>query len=336
VINGQPFVLNQTTTFSVSGTDANGCSNSDQITVTINQAPNVSLGNDILVCQNEVPVTLFYNVNQAISIASWSTGETSQSIQVNGAGLFSITVSDVNNCSDTDTVLVTLFSLPGADLGANQSICSNDLPATLSVQSTGNQLVYIWSTSQTTQQIQVSQAGLYSVSVTDVNGCESSDEVQIQVLSSPNVNAGNDITVCEYDFPVTLNATGNGAEVEWSNGALTPFTSVTSPGTYSVTTTAQNGCQATDSIVVTSDPCVGIEENVIEFSIFPNPTLDVVLIKMNDNSIENFELLNSTGQTVLKGMLNNQPIFVGDLANGAYIVRIFNSEKEFFGRIVKQ
>ena len=57
---------------------------------------------------------------------------------------------------------------------------------------------------------------------------------------------------------------------------------------------------------------------------------------MNDNSIENFELLNSTGQTVLKGMLNNQPIFVGDLANGAYIVRIFNSEKEFFGRIVKQ
>jgi hypothetical protein len=336
VINGQPFVLNQTTTFSVSGTDANGCSNSDQITVTINQAPNVSLGNDILVCQNEVPVTLFYNVNQAISIASWSTGETSQSIQVNGAGLFSITVSDVNNCSDTDTVLVTLFSLPGADLGANQSICSNDLPATLSVQSTGNQLVYIWSTSQTTQQIQVSQAGLYSVSVTDVNGCESSDEVQIQVLSSPNVNAGNDITVCEYDFPVTLNATGNGAEVEWSNGALTPFTSVTSPGTYSVTTTAQNGCQATDSIVVTSDPCVGIEENVIEFSIFPNPTLDVVLIKMNDNSFENFELLNSTGQTVLKGMLNNQPIFVGDLANGAYIVRIFNSEKEFFGRIVKQ
>jgi len=336
VIDGQPFVLNQTSTFSVSGTDANGCTNTDQITVSIYQAPNVSLGNDIQVCQNEVPVTLFYNVNQAISTASWNSGETSQSIQVNSSGLFSITVSDVNNCSDTDTVLVTLFSLPGADLGTNQTICSNDLPAILSVQSTGNQMSYLWSTGQTTQQIQVSQAGLYSVSVTDVNGCESSDEVQIQVLSSPNVNAGNDITVCDYDFPYTLNATGNGAEVEWSNGAVTPLTSVTSPGTYSVTTTAQNGCQATDSIVVTSDPCVGIEENVIEFSIFPNPTLDEVLIKMNDNSYGNFELLNSTGQTVLKGMLNNQPIFVGDLANGAYIVRIFNSEKEFFGRIVKQ
>jgi hypothetical protein len=160
--------------------------------------------------------------------------------------------------------------------------------------------------------------------------------VQVQVLTAPNVNAGNDITVCEYDFPVTLNATGNGAEVEWSNGASTPFTSVTSPGIYSVTTTAPNGCQATDSVEVTSDPCVGIEENVIEFSIFPNPTLDVVLIKTNDFSITNFEILNSTSQIVLTGMLNNQPIFVGDLAKGAYIIRIFNSDKELFKRIVKQ
>jgi hypothetical protein len=336
VIDGQSFVLNQTSTFSVSGTDANGCTNTDQITVTIYQAPTVSLGNDIQVCQNEVPVTLFYNVNQAISTASWNTGETSQSIQVNSPGSYIITVSDVNNCLDIDTVSVTLFSLPGADLGSNQSICSNDLPATLSVQSTGNQLSYLWSTGQTTQQIQVSQAGSYTVTVINANNCESTDTVQVQVLTAPNVNAGNDITVCEYDFPVTLNATGNGAEVEWSNGATTPFTSVNTSGTYSVTTTAQNGCQATDSVIVTVESCVGIEENKIEFSIFPNPTFDLLTVKLNDNSISNFEILNSTGQIVLNGLLNNQVIFVGDLANGAYIIRIYNSEKEFFERIIKQ
>jgi hypothetical protein len=237
---------------------------------------------------------------------------------------------------DIDTVSVTLFSLPGADLGSNQSICSNDLPATLSVQSTGNQLSYLWSTGQTTQQIQVSQAGSYTVTVINANNCESTDTVQVQVLTAPNVNAGNDITVCEYDFPVTLNATGNGAEVEWSNGATTPFTSVNTAGTYSVTTTAQNGCQATDSVIVTVESCVGIEENKIEFSIFPNPTFDLLTVKLNDNSISNFEILNSTGQIVLNGLLNNQVIFVGDLANGAYIIRIYNSEKEFFERIIKQ
>jgi hypothetical protein len=235
-----------------------------------------------------------------------------------------------------DTISVTLNELPGANLGTDQSICSNNLPLSLNADATGNQLSFLWSTGQTTQQIQVSQAGSYTVTVINANNCESTDEVQVQVLTAPNVNAGNDITVCENDFPITLNATGNGAEVEWSNGAATPFTTVTVGGTYFVTTTAQNGCQASDTVEVTSDPCVGIEENVIEFSIFPNPTLDVVFIKTNDSNIENFEILNSTGQTVLKGLLNNQPIFVGDLANGAYIIRIYNSEKELFKRIVKQ
>jgi hypothetical protein len=336
VIDGQSFLLNQTTTFTVTGVNANGCSNSDQITVSVNQTPLVNAGNDITICQNEAPVTLFYNVNQAISAASWNTGETTQSIQVDSASSYIITVTNINNCSSSDTVTVTINPITLIDIENNQVVCSNNLPLSLNADATGNQLSFLWSTGQTTQQINVEETGIYSVIVINEFNCESTSEVSLQVIPAPNVNAGNDITVCEYDFPVTLNATGNGAEVEWSNGALTPFTSVTSPGTYSVTTTAQNGCQATDSILVTSDPCVGIEENVIEFSIFPNPTLDVVLIKMNDNSIENFELLNSTGQTVLKGMLNNQPIFVGDLANGAYIVRIFNSEKEFFGRIVKQ
>ena len=336
VIDGQSFLLNQTTTFTVTGVNANGCSNSDQITVSVNQTPLVNAGNDITICENESPVTLFYNVNQAISAASWNTGETTQSIQVDSASSYIITVTNINNCTSSDTITVTINPITLIDIENNQVVCSNNLPLSLNADATGNQLSFLWSTGQTTQQINVEETGIYSVIVINEFNCESTSEVSLQVIPAPNVNAGNDITVCEYDFPVTLNATGNGAEVEWSNGALTPFTSVTSPGTYSVTTTAQNGCQATDSILVTSDPCVGIEENVIEFSIFPNPTLDVVLIKMNDNSIENFELLNSTGQTVLKGMLNNQPIFVGDLANGAYIVRIFNSEKEFFGRIVKQ
>jgi hypothetical protein len=336
VIDSQAFLLPQTTTFTVNGIDANGCSNSDQITVHVSSAPTVTLGNDIEVCENEAPVQISASTNQGGLVYSWNTGDNTSAISTSTSGEYYVTVSDANGCSDMDTISVTLNELPGANLGTDQSICSNDLPTTLAVQSTGNQLSYLWSTGQTTQQIQVSQAGSYTVTVINANNCESTDEVQVQVLTAPNVNAGNDITVCENDFPVTLNATGNGAEVEWSNGAATPFTTVTVGGTYFVTTTAQNGCQASDTVEVTSDPCVGIEENVIEFSIFPNPTLDVVFIKTNDSNIENFEILNSTGQTVLKGLLNNQPIFVGDLANGAYIIRIYNSEKELFKRIVKQ
>ncbi|MBM3186611.1 MAG: T9SS type A sorting domain-containing protein, partial [Bacteroidetes bacterium] len=336
VINGQSFLLAQTTTFTVSGADANGCSNSDQVTVTISNAPQVSLGNDIQICENEAPIQVNSTTNSGGLTYLWNTGDNTSSISTSISGVYYVEVTDANGCSDSDSVTITVYELPGANLGNDQSVCSNELPATLTVQSTGNQLSYLWSTGQTTQQIQVSQAGTYSVTVINSNGCESADAIQVQVLTAPNVNAGNDITVCEYDFPVTLNATGNGATVLWSNGAATPFTSVTTGGTYSVTTTSQNGCQATDSVVVTSDPCLGIAENNIAVSIYPNPTNGIISIEINDNGIYYFELLNSTGQRELDGLLNDQKINLGNLANGAYIIRLFNSEKEFFGRIVKQ
>jgi hypothetical protein len=335
VQNGIAFIPTTALTFTLTGTE-NGCLNTDQVTVTLLPIPQAELGSNVEICDNEIPYSATASSTQAGLTFIWNSGQTGQTINLTNSGLYIVAVTDIFGCSKIDSLQFTVNELPSIELGTDIFVCSNELPAILTAQSSTNNLLYLWSTGQTTQQIQVNQAGSYTVTVINDNGCESNDAVQVQVLSSPNLNAGNDITVCEYDFPVTLNATGNGAQVEWSIGAATPFISVTSPGIYSVTTTAQNGCQATDSVVVTADPCVGIEENVIEFSIFPNPTLDEVLIKTNDYSIENFEILNSIGQIVLTGLLNNQPIFVGDLAKGAYIVRIFNSDKELFKRIVKQ
>ena len=336
VINDQLFSVSQTTTFTVTGTDANGCSNSDQITVSVISAPQVSLGNDIQVCENEAPVQINPTTNIGGLIYLWNTGDNSSSISTSTSGEYYVSVTDANGCSNSDTLILTVYELPGANLGADQSVCSNTLPVTLSVQSTGNQLSYLWSTGQTTQQIQVSQAGSYSVTVINSNGCESSDATQVQVLTAPNVNAGNDITVCEYDFPVTLNATGNGATVLWSNGASTPFTSVTSGGTYSVTTTAQNGCQATDSIVVTSDPCLSIEELNSTISIYPNPTNSAILIGLDYSLDFTYKLFNTEGKLLLNGKVDSNEISLHELANGAYIIHICNAERSYISRIIKQ
>ena len=336
VIDGQAFLLTQTTTFTVNGTDANGCSNSDQITVDVSSAPTVTLGNDIEVCENEAPVQVSASTNQGGLVYFWNTGDNTSAISTSTSGEYYVTVTDANGCSDMDTISVILNELPGANLGTDQSICSNDLPTTLAVQSTGNQLSYLWSTGQTTQQIQVSQSGSYSASVIDANGCESSDVVQVQVLTAPNVNAGNDITVCEYDFPVTLNATGNGAEVEWSNGAATPFTTVTAGGTYSVTTTAQNGCQATDTVVVTSDPCLGVNEMNSTISIYPNPTNSTVVIQLDYAKDFTYKLFNTEGKLLLNGKVDSNEISLHELAKGAYIIHVCNAETSYISRIIKQ
>jgi hypothetical protein len=336
VIDGQTFFLTQTTTFTVNGTDANGCSNSDQITVNVSSAPTVTLGNDIEVCENEAPVQVSASTNQGGLVYFWNTGDNTSAISTSTSGEYYVTVTDANGCSDMDTISVILNELPGANLGTDQSICSNDLPSTLTVQSSGSQLSYLWSTGQTTQQIQVSQAGSYSASVIDANGCESSDIVQVQVLVAPNVNAGNDITVCEYDFPVTLNATGNGAQVEWSNGAATPFTSVTAGGIYSVTTTAQNGCIATDTVVVTSDPCLGVDEMNSTISIYPNPTNSTITIQLDYSLNYTYKLFNSEGKQLMNGNIDSNEISLQELAKGAYIIHICNAERSYISRIIKQ
>jgi len=337
VIDGQAFLLTQTTTFTVNGTDTNACSNSDQITVNVSSAPTVTLGNDIEVCENESPVQVNASTNQGGLVYLWSTGDTIAAISASTSGEYHVSVTDANGCSDTDTIFVTLNELPGANLGADQSVCSNDLPTTLVVESTGNQLSYSWSTNQDTQQIQVSLTGIYTVSVIDQNGCESSDEVSVQVLNSPNVNAGNDITVCEYDFPVTLNASGNGAEVQWSNGASTSFTSVTSAGIYSVTTTAQNGCQASDSVVVTSDPCLGITSISAEWFVYPNPMEDVLVIQNKSGLKAKGAMFTADGKLVnvydISG--NELTIDVQDLSKGAYYLHIIMENSERVIKVIK-
>jgi hypothetical protein len=336
VVDGQSFLLSQTTTFTVTGTDANGCTNTDQVTVSISSAPSVVIGDDIEVCENEAPVQLNTTTSQGGLIYSWNTGDNTSSISASANGEYHVTVTNTNGCFDSDTIVVIFNELPGANLGADQSVCSNDIPTILSVQTTGNQLSYLWSTGQTTQQIQVAQAGSYTVTVTNSNGCESSDAVQVQVLTSPNINAGNDITICEYDFPATLNATGNGAQVEWSNGAATPFISVNEAGIYFVTTTAQNGCQATDSVIVSSDPCLGVDELNSTISIYPNPTNSSVKIQLDYLQNFTYELFNTDGKLALNGLVSSNEISLQELAKGAYIIHIFNAEKSYISRIIKQ
>jgi hypothetical protein len=58
----------------------------------------------------------------------WNTGDNTSAISTSTTGEYYVTVTDANGCSDMDTISVTLNELPGANLGTDQSICSNDLP----------------------------------------------------------------------------------------------------------------------------------------------------------------------------------------------------------------
>ena len=340
VTNNVTFNLSTTTTFNVTGTDSNGCTNTDDITVTINSAPQLTTGNNVTICANNAPVQLTATSNEGGLTYLWSTGASTQQISVNTSAIYSATATNTFGCSSSDSVQVTVNALPSLTLGQDQSVCSNDLPAILNAQSSATGLVYVWSTNQSTQQIQVNSSGTYSVTVTDGNGCESTDAVAVQTLTSPNVNAGQDVTVCENNFPVTLNATGNGSQVEWSTGAQTPTITVANAGTYIVTTTAQNGCQASDSVIVTSDPCANLDEQNNGISIYPNPTQSIIVILNKTDQPLQYILRTVEGKIIAQGELDSNSektsLDLSNLSNGAYLVHVFNAELNYIKRITKQ
>jgi hypothetical protein len=324
----------------VTGTDINGCVNSDNITVTVNAAPFISAGSDSIICENNLPLQLNATSNQTNVLYNWNTGENTSSISVDSTLIAIVTATNAFNCQSIDTVQITVLPSPIVDLGSNDSICSNLFPITLSATSSSVGLIYEWSNNQTSEDIALNTGGSYSVEVTDANGCKGNDAIDILVLNSPYVNAGSDKIVCEYNFPITLVATGNGVLVEWSTGDESPFTTINSPGNYTVTTTAQNGCQAIDDVTITSDACLGVNELNQSVNIFPNPTNSSISIIASFSLPTTYLLLTFDGKILKEGDVlsnaNETKIDMSDLANGAYILQLINQNAKYFNRIIKE
>lgn len=115
---------------------------------------------------------------------------------------------------------------------------------------------YSWSNNSQTSTITVSEAGSYSVTVTDEYGCVSSVSSTVVLADLPQVSISGASTLC-YAAQLPLSATSGFEDYLWNTGATTPTTSVDLPNTYSVTITDSNGCTASaiKSIVMGECPC---------------------------------------------------------------------------------
>ncbi|MEA3448113.1 MAG: choice-of-anchor L domain-containing protein, partial [Bacteroidota bacterium] len=208
--------------------------------------PQVDLGPDQDVCDYDLPITL--DAGAGFVDYAWSTGENSETINPTTTGTYVVTVTDDVSCTATDEVNVTVHAAPTPDLGGDYSECDYDIPLSLDA---GAGDTYNWSTGEHVQVINVNSSGTYSVTVTDEYGCEGTDESNITITTTPVPDLGDDISVCDYDVPVTLNpGTGSGFDYEWSGGENTTTISVDESGIYAVTVT-EGDCWDADSIEVT-------------------------------------------------------------------------------------
>ncbi|MFK2820261.1 T9SS type A sorting domain-containing protein [Flavobacteriaceae sp. LMIT009] len=207
----------------------------------------VNAGEDQSICEGD-SATLTASGSQSYV---WSTGETSRSITVtpNTTTTYSVTGTDSEGNTTTDSVIVTVNEVPIANAGEDAEVCEgNEIILTASGGTT-----YLWSNGETSQTITVSPTTTtnYSVIAT-TNGCSSTDEVTVTVLPRQTINAGSDVDI-NYGESTTLTVTGGVGDILWSTGETTESITVspTNNTTYTVQVTGANGCIATDEINVT-------------------------------------------------------------------------------------
>ncbi len=187
---------------------------------------------------------------QLVSSASglWSNGSTSDTISVNAAGTFSLTLTDTNGCSSTsNTISITVNALPSApSITGTLSFCAGG-QTVLNVSPTSN---ITWNNGSTDSSLTVTAAGNYSVTFTDtLTGCTSSSSVAVIENALPNAAiTASKAQFCANDT-ITLSV---GASGIWSSGDTSTSINVTTAGTYSVVITDANGCVNSDSIVMSN------------------------------------------------------------------------------------
>ncbi|HQW05831.1 MAG: gliding motility-associated C-terminal domain-containing protein [Flavobacteriales bacterium] len=246
-----PTILSDVTaTYTVTISDANGCSVSDQVVIT-RPFLGVPATQTASGCVNSAP-TLTAPVSASSYL--WNTGAVTASIVPTISGPHTVTMTNAQGCTVSTTFNVALFPLPVVDLGADISLCG---VSSQSINAGNPGSTFAWSTNATTQEITATSSGTFSVNVTNANGCVASDAVHIALNALPVDNL-SDITACAATT-VTLNAGNPGSTYAWTGGATTQSITPTASGIYSVTVTTPENCSSEFSADVTILPEVTVD-----------------------------------------------------------------------------
>lgn len=269
---GSPVSVNPlvTTTYTIVGTDANGCKDTTTTTVTVNPAPTITVNSET-VC-NGTAATLIANGGASYTwIASTGAilppGSSITQTPVSTA-TYTVTGTGANGCKNTAVGTITVNPIP--DIGVNSgTICKGK---SFTIKAVGAATTYSWVASDGTplpsnDQVVVNPVTNTTYTVTGTaKGCSDTAVSKVNVNPIPVITVNN-ATVCARQ-EVTLTATG-GTTYLWSTKATTPKIVVTPSVSTSYTVTGtQAGCSSEAVAVVTiyGNPAASFYPNIRELS----------------------------------------------------------------------
>ncbi len=233
--------------YTVTATDNNGCISSTSVELEYVDNPEPIIIVEEEFCQGE-SITL--ELNESYDLYLWSTDSENTSIEINEPGTYSVTITDENECTGVATTTITPQSALNVTIQGSPSFCEGGY-TTLSAEGWSS---YFWSNNEISSSIQVESEGLYSLTVTDENGCEATADINITVQNSLNPSISGPTTICP-NSSITLNTENGYTSYLWSNNENTQEISITEAGLYAITVTDNSNCSGIAEInIVESIP----------------------------------------------------------------------------------
>jgi gliding motility-associated-like protein len=262
--------VNATGTFTVQVTNANGCQSvvSAATSVIVNAIP----GTPVITADGPTTFCDGGNVNLTSSPGAnylWSDGSTSSSLNITKSGNYTVQVTNISGCQSassavTDVIVNALPPTPAISSGGPTTFCEGS-SVTLTSSPEAN---YLWSNSATTQSINITTPGSYTVQVKNANGCQSASSVATIVTVNalpgiPTIIAEGPTSFCEGDTVILTSSSGTG--YLWSDGETIQNITVSTAGIYTVEVTNESGCLSAPSgsiaIVINSLPVIATGYN---------------------------------------------------------------------------
>ncbi|UTW67775.1 T9SS type A sorting domain-containing protein [bacterium SCSIO 12643] len=310
-------------TYSVTVTDANGCTSTSSATITEPAAlVAASVADSNATCNglSNGGATASATGGTGAYSYMWNNAATTASITGVIAGTYSVTVTDANGCTDSTSVIITEPAALVASTVVDNNVSCNGLAdgaATASATGGTGTYTYTWSTGATTATVTGLAAGTYSVTIVDANGCSANTSITITepaalVVTTTVVSNVSCNGVC--DGEISANITGGSAPYSyiWSNGsAVNPITNLCA-GTYTVTVTDANGCTATSTAIVT-EPTVLVVSTTLDANVSCNGLADGAATAIATGGTPSHTFLWNTGAATAS---------VTGLAAGTYTVTV--------------
>ena len=363
-ITAETITINTSSNYIVTVTNAAGCTGTASQSVTVSPLiTGMTIIGPTTACGGS---NVILSTSSAFTTYLWSTGATTQTINITVTGIYYVTVSNIGGCTATAQRAVTILSNP-MPLLLPAHLCDT-VNNTLTVGAVF--AAYLWSTGATTQGIShFINNGTYTVTVTSANGCTNSGTMAISTSCNvptfpairttsitPTTAVANWIQPACY-FGYTIRISLHNMNV-WTNYIITPNTVHTFSALAHNTTydwQIQTNCNASGSInsgfsstqsFTTLLRMIDVESNSINyaFNVYPNPANDKVIVSFNSMKEDNFSirLIDITGRIILNSNYlsvigeNQYQMNLSNIAKGVYMVILQNKEAVLQSKIVVQ